>query len=121
MLVRPRVSLGKDNGSSGRSAFRSLHSAADQYELVSTSMRLGIDLDNTIISYNSLFAQLAVESGLVPPDVATNKQSIRDYLRRQGQEDRWTELQGIAYGSRIEEALPFPGIYEFFQRCSDAN
>jgi hypothetical protein len=84
-------------------------------------MRLGIDLDNTIISYDSLFAQLAMESGIVPPDVATNKKSIRDYLRSQEQEDRWTELQGIAYGSRIEEAVPFPGVHDFFLRCSKAN
>lgn len=80
-------------------------------------MRLGIDLDNTIISYDKLFAQLATEVALVPPQVAPNKQAIRDYLRTQNQEDRWTELQGIAYGRRIEEAVPFEGVEDFMRRC----
>jgi hypothetical protein len=84
-------------------------------------MRLGIDLDNTIICYDRLFAKLASELQLVPPDVAKSKQAIRNYLRAQNQEDRWTELQGIAYGSRIEEAVPFDGVQEFFSRCSAAN
>src|SRR5688572_21509111 len=84
-------------------------------------MRLGIDLDNTIISYDALFTQLATERDLVPPHIAPNKQSIRDYLRAEDQEDRWTELQGIAYGSRIEEAVPFPGVQDFFRRCARKN
>ncbi len=84
-------------------------------------MQLGIDLDNTIISYDRLFVRLVGEMGLVPPHVAPNKQAVRDYLRAQGREDRWTELQGIAYGSRIEEAVPFDGVQEFLQRCQAAG
>jgi hypothetical protein len=84
-------------------------------------MRLGIDLDNTIISYDRLFTQLATERKLVPPHIASNKQSIRDYLRAQGQEDCWTDLQGIAYGSRIDEAVPFQGVQDFFRRCAVAK
>lgn len=81
-------------------------------------MRLGIDLDNTIISYDRLFVQLATERQLVPAHVPPTKQAIRDYLRSQNQEDRWTELQGLAYGSRIGEAVPFDGVEEFLRRCT---
>jgi hypothetical protein len=84
-------------------------------------MRLGIDLDNTIVNYDALFARLAEEHGLLPPHVAASKQAIRDSLRMQGREDRWTELQGIAYGSRMEEAVPFDGVDEFLRRCTKAN
>ena len=84
-------------------------------------MRLGIDLDNTIISYDRLFVQLASERNLVPPHVPSNKQAIRDYLRAQDQENRWTELQGLAYGRRMEEAVMFDGVQEFIRRCEMAN
>lgn len=84
-------------------------------------MRLGIDLDNTIINYDALFARLAGERSLVPPSFTVNKQTIRDYLRAHNQEDCWTELQGIAYGSRMEEAVPFAGFDEFLARCNAAR
>jgi hypothetical protein len=84
-------------------------------------MRVGIDLDNTIISYDRLFVKLAAERCLIPADVPPHKQAIRDFLRAQGQEDQWTELQGLAYGSRIDEAATFEGVQEFFRCCKAAN
>jgi hypothetical protein len=84
-------------------------------------MRIGIDLDNTIICYDELFARLATERAILPPGTPCTKQAIRDYLREQGQEDCWTELQGIAYGSRIDEAVPFAGVAEFLRRCGEAK
>jgi hypothetical protein len=84
-------------------------------------MRVGIDLDNTIISYDRLFVQLASERFLIPSGFPPNKQAIRDHLRAQGQEDRWTELQGLAYGSRIDEAVMFDGVQDFFQKCHAAG
>lgn len=84
-------------------------------------MRLGIDLDNTIINYDQLFALLAREQKLLPPQIRLTKQAIRDYLRAQNREDRWTELQGIAYGSRIHDAVPFEGFEKFLSRCNAAR
>ena len=40
--------------------------------------------------------------------------AVRDYLRRIGREDDWTELQGYVYGARMDEAVAFPGALEFF-------
>ena len=82
---------------------------------------IGVDFDNTIVCYDDVFVRLAVELGLVPPEVATSKTAIRDHLRAAGQEDRWTELQGTIYGPRMPDAPPFPGVLEFFQTCRAAG
>ena len=84
-------------------------------------MRLGIDFDNTIARYDGLFQRLAVERGLVEPDFPADKTAIRDHLRATGREDDWTLMQGTAYGPRITDAEPFPGVCDFFRRATDAG
>jgi hypothetical protein len=83
-------------------------------------MLIGLDFDNTIVCYDRLFHRLAVERGLVPPGIPASKSAVRDYLRAAGREEEWTELQGIAYGPRIVDADPFPGVLEFLARCRRA-
>jgi hypothetical protein len=73
-------------------------------------MAVGIDFDNTIVSYDLLFKQLALEKALVPGDFPANKTLIRDHLRSSGREPLWTAMQGEAYGSRMGEAVAFPGV-----------
>ena len=80
-------------------------------------MVIGIDFDNTIVSYDELFHRLAAERGLIPPEVPRRKASVRDFLRRSGREDAWTELQGHAYGAGMGEAPACPGVIEFFARA----
>jgi hypothetical protein len=77
-------------------------------------MRLGIDFDNTIVSYDALFHKVAVEQGVVPSDLPPTKLAVRDHLRAADKEDVWTEMQGCVYGARMDEALAFPGALEFF-------
>jgi hypothetical protein len=84
-------------------------------------LRIGIDFDNTIVSYDALFHRAAVDRGLVQADLPPNKLAVRDHLRRIGREDDWTELQGYVYGPRIAEAAPFPGAIEFFRWARDAG
>lgn len=84
-------------------------------------MLIGLDFDNTIVRYDRLFHQLAVERGLVPTTLPVTKQSVRDFLRNAGREDDWTELQGVAYGPRITDAEPFPGVKRFLTRCRAAG
>jgi hypothetical protein len=84
-------------------------------------MLVGVDFDNTIVCYDQVFPREAIDRGLVPNELATSKTAIRDYLRKTGQEDRWTELQGIAYGPGMGYATPFPGVVEFFEKCRQAN
>ncbi len=84
-------------------------------------MRIGIDFDNTIVSYDALFHTVANERGLIPPDIPINKVAVRDYLRRTGQESLWTEMQGYVYGARMDEASPYPGVTEFLGRAAAAG
>jgi hypothetical protein len=81
-------------------------------------MVIGVDFDNTIVRYDELFHRIAVERGLIPADLPVRKNDIRDFLRLGSREDEWTQLQGYVYGPRMAEALPFPGVLEFFSRCA---
>lgn len=81
-------------------------------------MLVGVDFDNTIVCYDELFHRAAVEQSLIPATTPATKEAVKAYLDRQGQGDVWTELQGHVYGPRIVEAPPFPGVIEFFRRCS---
>ncbi len=80
-------------------------------------MLIGVDLDNTLVCYDQLFHKVALERELVPPDLPAVKDEVRDYLREQGREAVWTELQGYVYGPRMCDAQPFPGVHDFFLRC----
>ncbi len=84
-------------------------------------MRIGVDFDNTIVQYDSLFHQLAVDRLGVPQDTAVNKTAVRDWLRAHGREDEWTELQGVAYGPEILGADAFPGVKDCFRGWVEAG
>ena len=73
-------------------------------------MLLGLDFDNTLISYDRLFRQVALEKAWIPAGTAAQKNAVRDHLRAVGKEDNWTRLQGEVYGSRILEAEPYEGM-----------
>lgn len=78
-------------------------------------MLVGLDFDNTIVSYDALFHQAALEKSLIEADVPRTKLAVRDHLRGIGKEDAWTELQGYVYGARMADAMPYPGVIEFMQ------
>ena len=77
-------------------------------------MILGVDFDNTIVCYDSLFHLVAAEQNLIPSGLSANKSSVRDYLRNEGKESEWTKMQGVVYGLRMAEAIPFSGVKEQF-------
>ena len=84
-------------------------------------MHLGLDFDNTLISYDVLFKKVALEQGLIPQEIESNKNAVRDYLRSVDREDEWTNLQGEVYGGRILEAAPYPGMKQILQSISGLN
>jgi hypothetical protein len=84
-------------------------------------MRIGIDFDNTIVCYDRLFHDVALEQRLIPSTLPANKGSVRDYLRQTDREDTWTELQGYVYGARMKEADPFPFVCDFFLECREKD
>lgn len=82
---------------------------------------LGVDFDNTLVSYDALFHRVARERDLIPGDVPAGKTAVRDYLRKAGREPAWTELQGVVYGTRIDEAEAFPGALDCLAACLRAG
>lgn len=84
-------------------------------------MRIGLDFDNTIVSYDTLFHKVAREQDLVPPETQVNKLAVRDYLRKIGQEELWTKMQGEVYGARMEEAQAYPGVLDFIRQAKNAG
>ena len=71
---------------------------------------LGLDFDNTLVRYDNLFHQLALEKGLIEESFPVDKIAIRDYLRSQGNDHLFTLLQGEVYGLRLLEAEPAEGM-----------
>ena len=82
---------------------------------------LGVDFDNTLVSYDRLFAEAAAEQGLLPGPAAGSKEEVRDRLRQAGRENDWTWLQGWAYGPGMAQATPYPGALEFLRACGRAG
>ena len=80
-------------------------------------LKIGVDLDNTIVCYDRLFQQLAIRQGLVPGTAPASKRWVREHLRSGGREDTWTMLQGEAYGPMMRDAEIFPGAKSFFAAC----
>jgi hypothetical protein len=77
-------------------------------------MHIGIDFDNTIVCYDTLFHKVSLEKSLIPATIPVSKTEVRDHLRRIDNEPAWTEMQGYVYGARMAEAEPYPGVREFF-------
>ena len=80
--------------------------------------RIGVDLDNTILSYEKLFHRLALESNWIDDSCLESKESIKSGLRDNCEnpdlgEKRWQQLQAWGYGDRIDEAEIFHGFKEF--------
>ena len=85
-------------------------------------MIIGVDFDNTIVSYDLLMRSIATAWG-VPVGVAVgDKKQIRDTLRSLPEgELMWQRLQIAAYGTRMDEAAPAQGVKEFFLECKQRS
>ncbi len=84
-------------------------------------MKIGLDFDNTIVSYDTVFRDVAVEWKAIPKETPASKVFIRDFLKRAGKEDMWTEMQGYVYGMRMDDAQVYPGFKEFMGRIKNAG
>ena len=84
-------------------------------------MLLGIDFDNTIVSYQGVFHRIALEKEIIPKELPRSKDAVRNYLRSAGKEDEWTKMQGLVYGSRMDSCSPYPGVLDFFHFCNQTE
>ena len=65
-------------------------------------MKIGIDLDNTIAIYDSIFSKYA--SILLGVKGCSKKKEVAYFLKKQKRENDWTFLQGEVYGKYMNEA-----------------
>ena len=80
-------------------------------------MRVGIDFDNTLVSYDDVFLKAASERKLLPRPFSGDKKDVRDAIRRNAGEAEWTKLQAEVYGRRMAEARMIEGAKEFVVAC----
>ena len=70
-------------------------------------IKLGLDFDNTLITYDEIFYKIALERNLIDENFAPQKNLIRDFLIQQNMEDEFTLLQAEVYGRRIFRSKAF--------------
>ena len=79
---------------------------------------IGIDFDNTLVSYDELMYRLAMEGCLIGSGVERSKRAVREAIRQSpAGDDAWQRVQAIAYGERMEEARLNDGVRSFFEQC----
>lgn len=89
---------------------------------MSARLRIGIDFDNTIISYDDVFLATARAWGLLRADFTGSKQAICDFIRLLPDgELSWQKLQGHVYGKGLDHAAMFEGVDAFLRRCRLSN
>ena len=81
-------------------------------------MKIGVDLDNTIICYDDVFLTAARDLELIPFDLVADKNEIRARIRDLPNGVRiWMALQGKVYGSLISKARLYSGVLRVLWRC----
>lgn len=82
-------------------------------------MRIGLDLDNTLVEYDHIFHAVAQADGLVDGAVAIDKTAVRDHIRRHHRdgEHLWQVLQAKIYGPLLTRAPAFEGVRDFLVRA----
>lgn len=85
-------------------------------------MRIGIDFDNTIVSYGASFARSAVELGFLADPGDGEKTAVRAAVRALPDgEEKWRRLQRVVYGPQIGNAPPFAGVRGFLAAARTAG
>jgi hypothetical protein len=75
---------------------------------------IGVDFDNTLVSYDDLFYEIALEKQLITAHIPRKKNLIREYVKRGPQgEAQWQALQSIAYGPEMYRAKLIPNVEDF--------
>ena len=77
---------------------------------------LGIDFDNTLVTYDALIHKTALERGLITAATDVSKRTVRDQIRSgPGGDVAWQKLQGLVYGPLMPRAALMPGAAEFIR------
>jgi hypothetical protein len=85
-------------------------------------LTIGLDFDNTIVSYDQLMYRAAVDRGLIRNGIERTKRAVRDQVReRPDGEVQWQKLQALAYGPLMSAARPTEGAEDFIRWCRDVG
>jgi hypothetical protein len=84
--------------------------------LISSTMMIGLDFDNTIVCYEQALALLVDDCFDLPNEIPRTKLGLRDYLRAEDREPEWTAFQGELYGPGMRYAKPFGGAISTMQQ-----
>lgn len=76
-------------------------------------MTVGIDIDNTIICYDSVLHSVASDLGLIDASMLVDKQTIRNAVRESHSDEVWQQLQVEIYGFSIDKACLTEGVWGF--------
>ena len=80
--------------------------------------RIGLDFDNTVVSYDHLLQEEAIQRGWLEAAASSGKRAIRDRIRQRPQgEQKWRQLQAVVYSVRMREAVLSEGVDRFVARC----
>ena len=83
---------------------------------------VGIDFDNTIVSYDALMYEAALDRGLIEDGADRTKRAVRDRIRQLPDgEISWQKLQALAYGPLMRNAQLIEGVEEFICECRDRD
>lgn len=83
---------------------------------------VGLDFDNTIVTYDQVIYRIALQRGIIPPGADAGKRAVRDRIRQLPDGDvEWQKVQGLVYGPRMSEAQLIDGVAAFVRRCRVAG
>jgi hypothetical protein len=81
---------------------------------------VGIDFDNTLVSYDALIHAAALERGLISGATDALKRAVRDEIRRLPDgEIEWQRLQALVYGPLMPHARLIEDARTFVRGCHD--
>lgn len=82
---------------------------------------IGLDFDNTIVTYDALIHQTALQRGLIAPGTDPGKRAVRDHIRRMPAGDiEWQKVQALVYGPMMDAAQLVDGVGAFVRSCRQA-
>ncbi|MDQ8199168.1 aminoglycoside phosphotransferase family protein [Pelagicoccus enzymogenes] len=85
-------------------------------------MRIGIDFDNTIVCYDSLFVEIASRLNIELDSSSTPKRSLQNKIRSANDgEWEWSKIQGEVYGPLLAQARPYPNLIPTLKALKDAG
>jgi len=80
-------------------------------------MLVGVDFDNTIVSYDQVFHREALAAGLIDAELPQTKLAVRQQIWDRYGDIVWQRLQGQIYGPKMSAAQMIDGALDFFRTC----